>query len=182
MAAITIFAIASTIETSLLNSPYLFWLGLGNIAPNTNDYEPLFPWLGFTLLGVGIAQILAKLDWLTALSEWQFNNPISRGLKFLGRNSLITYLVHQPIMIALLYGVITIFGLQADPKQMFLENCIHGCQANASKAQCESFCPCVTEGFEANGDFQDILSGKLNFNEHAASQKVINQCSIESQD
>ncbi len=71
--------------------------GLGMV-----DYYPLLPWFGVALLGVAAGK------WLYPNGQRQFTLPdtgnfiLFRTLRFLGRHSLIVYLVHQPIFIALL--------------------------------------------------------------------------------
>jgi uncharacterized membrane protein len=75
--------------------PWLLWLSV--------DYFPVFPWFGVILVGMGLVSQLypgcrRKMD-LPDLSR----SPFVRALAFLGRNSLAIYLVHQPIMIAIMY-------------------------------------------------------------------------------
>ena len=84
----------------LLNTPAWNWLGLISRKPITEDYAPLFPWLGVMLWGV------ASGRWLMApnqagLRHWlaaRRSKPIGL-LAGLGRHSLPYYLLHQPIMI-----------------------------------------------------------------------------------
>ena len=69
------------------------------------DYTPLFPWFGVVLIGMGIG------DFLYTGGVRQFVVPrlpdiFSRPFAFLGRHSLLIYLVHQPIIILLL-GMVT---------------------------------------------------------------------------
>ncbi len=89
---------------------WLMWLGFIPNNLQTVDYFPLIPWFGVVLLGLFFGGILYKNY------QRQFNLPdlssnyIIRGFSFLGRNSLIIYLIHQPILIILLYllGVVNI--------------------------------------------------------------------------
>lgn len=64
------------------------------------DYRPLLPWFGVVLLGVAAGNLLRGRLPTPSLPE-----AASRGaapLAFLGRHSLFIYLVHQPIIIAVL--------------------------------------------------------------------------------
>lgn len=86
-----------------LSSPHfdnrrLGWLGFMTGKPVTEDYVPLFPWSGVLLLG------LAAGHWLAARGFAPLA-PLARAprmLQFLGRHSLVVYLVHQPILFGLL--------------------------------------------------------------------------------
>ncbi|MEM2822332.1 MAG: heparan-alpha-glucosaminide N-acetyltransferase, partial [Candidatus Pacearchaeota archaeon] len=84
-----------------LNFPYLLWLGLEPKTFYTFDYFPLFPWFGVVLIGIFSGHLLYKGG------ERQFKIQIGigkifawplSGLAFLGRHSLIIYLLHQPIL------------------------------------------------------------------------------------
>jgi uncharacterized membrane protein len=83
--------------------PWLLWLGLTPPDFYSVDYFPVFPWFGVILVGMGLGSQLypgyrRKMN-LPDLSR----SPFVRALAFLGRNSLAIYLVHQPVIIALLY-------------------------------------------------------------------------------
>ena len=83
--------------------PWLLWLGLAPPDFYSVDYFPVFPWFGVILVGMGLGSQLypgyrRKMD-LPDLSR----SPFVRAMAFLGRNSLAIYLVHQPIMIAIMY-------------------------------------------------------------------------------
>jgi uncharacterized membrane protein len=80
-----------------------FLLPLGIIPPGFTsvDYTPLFPWLGVVLIGMGIGAYLyaggTRQFHLTSLPD-----VLVAPLSFLGRHSLVLYLVHQPVIILLL--------------------------------------------------------------------------------
>ncbi len=82
---------------------WLIWLGFIPNNLNTVDYFPLIPWFGVVLIGLFLGGLLYK-DY-----QRQFKIPdLSKTLfvkifAFLGRNSLIIYLIHQPVLIILLY-------------------------------------------------------------------------------
>jgi uncharacterized membrane protein len=69
------------------------------------DYYPVLPWFGLSLLGIFTGYTLYpqgvrrfSLPNLAALL------PV-RGLRFLGRHSLLIYVIHQPILIGLLFAL-----------------------------------------------------------------------------
>ncbi len=82
---------------------WLIWLGLAPPDFVSLDYTPLFPWFGMVLMGVATGSLLYRdLERrfpLPDISRW---TPI-RGLLFLGRNSLAIYILHQPLLLGLIY-------------------------------------------------------------------------------
>ena len=68
------------------------------------DYTPLFPWLGVVLIGLGAGEFLYA-GGTRRFSIPPVPNLINAPFSFLGRHSLIIYLVHQPIIILLLGAV-----------------------------------------------------------------------------
>ena len=83
--------------------PWLIWLGLKPSVFITVDYFPLLPWLGVVSLGIFAGKILYT-DY-----ERRYNLPdlssnfLTNLFSYLGRNSLLIYLIHQPILITVLY-------------------------------------------------------------------------------
>lgn len=89
-----------------LPSPPLFLLPLGIHAPAfwSVDYTPLFPWLGAVLIGMGVASFLYA-GGTRHFTLKPLPDLFVRPLSFLGRHSLVIYLVHQPVIILLLAAV-----------------------------------------------------------------------------
>ena len=77
----------------------LGWLGFMTTKPVTADYVPLFPWTGVLLIGIAVGHWLlrARFAPLAPLRH------APAALRWLGRHSLIIYLVHQPLLIGLLW-------------------------------------------------------------------------------
>jgi uncharacterized membrane protein len=84
-------------------SPWLLWLGFRPYGFYTLDYFPVFPWLGVTLIGVSTGNFLypgyTRQFNIRQLSDYL---PIRLGC-MLGKKSLFIYLIHQPVLIVLLY-------------------------------------------------------------------------------
>jgi uncharacterized membrane protein len=80
----------------------LQWIGFMTYKPITEDYVPVFPWMGGVLLGIFAGRFIFmqnRADWLTVA-------PSGKPVKFpawLGRHSLLVYLLHQPILLGILY-------------------------------------------------------------------------------
>lgn len=87
--------------------PWLLWLGLAPRGFYTLDYFPLFPWFGVILIGIFLGNVLYEgytrrytgRMYLPDLS----GSALAKPFVFLGQNSLVVYLVHQPVLIAILY-------------------------------------------------------------------------------
>ena len=85
-----------------LNDKAWNWLGLISRKPVTEDYVPMFPWLGVVWWGMAAGQwvLSRRREWLT------FELPRVTGpLSWLGRWSLSWYMLHQPVMIGALMAV-----------------------------------------------------------------------------
>jgi uncharacterized membrane protein len=86
-----------------VNYPWLLWLGLKPAGFITVDYFPLFPWLGVVSLGLFTGKTLYKdykrRYYLPDLSK----NILIKIFTYIGKHSLFIYLIHQPILIILLY-------------------------------------------------------------------------------
>ncbi len=84
---------------------YLAWIGLNVSVPNTSDFYPLLPWAIFYLIGIWLGKIIYKFN------EKGFKNFNQKSLKkkgllynsllISGRNSLIIYILHQPVFFSL---------------------------------------------------------------------------------
>ncbi len=87
---------------AVFNSQYVNWLGFITAKPITEDYVPLFPWLGLMWWGMAAGQWLLRVQrkWFTSVSTSR--SAGFGALALLGRWSLSYYMVHQPVMIGLL--------------------------------------------------------------------------------
>lgn len=83
------------------NERSLNWLGWVSRLPITEDYVPVFPWLGVMWWGMAATQW-----WLArgAVPELCGLNRV-RSLGWLGRHSLMYYMLHQPVLLGVLGAV-----------------------------------------------------------------------------
>jgi len=95
---LVVIVIGNVIAHPAFDNRALGWLGFMTSPPWTEDYVPLFPWAGIVFCGIPAGAWLARLgrDPLPALA----NTP--RGVLWLGRHTLVIYMLHQPILMGLL--------------------------------------------------------------------------------
>ena len=97
--------LGTIVQQQVVQTKALLWLGFVYPGFTTLDYYPLLPWFGVVLVGL----FLGKYFYPRA--ERRFRSvfaPIPAGwipklLSWMGRRSLMIYLVHQPILIGLLF-------------------------------------------------------------------------------
>lgn len=81
------------------------WFAFLGIPPQhypAVDYFPLIPWFGVVLLGVWFGNwFYADNKRLIPLPDWGGFFPIT-WLEFLGRHSLLIYVIHQPLILLIL--------------------------------------------------------------------------------
>lgn len=96
-------AMAAWPALEVFNSPWLNWLGFMNRKPITEDYVPLLPWMGVVWWGMAAGQWALKQQpaWLGVADGAA--TGARRALVTLGRWSLSYYLVHQPVLMGLIW-------------------------------------------------------------------------------
>ncbi|UCG96653.1 MAG: DUF1624 domain-containing protein [Burkholderiales bacterium] len=80
-------------------------VGFVTIKPRTEDYVPLFPWLAAVFAGVGLGSLWQRRGFALAPSWQRLNARPPRLLVLLGTWALTVYLLHQPVMIGMLWLV-----------------------------------------------------------------------------
>ncbi len=78
-------------------------LGFATVAPQVEDYVPLFPWLGVVLVGLGLGAWWRRRGFAAPA---QLDAASPRFLTLLGTWPLTVYLAHEPILV----GAIWVFG------------------------------------------------------------------------
>lgn len=79
----------------------LSWIGFTTVKPPTEDFVPLFPWAGVVLIGITTGHLLMR----ERFAPWRRWVLAPRWLPWLGRHSLIIYMVHQPLLLGLLWMI-----------------------------------------------------------------------------
>ena len=84
----------------------LNWIGLVTRKPVTEDYVPLLPWFGIVLAGMFAGKKIAQVKQSVAAWQWSPAGPAGRSLAWAGRHSLTIYMVHQPLLMGLLFALV----------------------------------------------------------------------------
>ncbi len=98
---------------SLFSNKYLAWTGLYNGRTGSVDFYAFMPWSAAFIFGLAIGKIFIKSNYLNNLTPLTFKEE-KKGvfvsmMLWAGRNSLLVYLIHQPILYALIYSFKLIF-------------------------------------------------------------------------
>ncbi len=145
-----VIALPLLVASPIFNPIALQWVGLGTQLPTTNDWRPVFPWLGFVLLGLGMAQVVREQGISLPGAGWQAHSVPARWLLWGGRHSLLVYLVHQPVFFAVVWTIAQIVNplpaatpVTAEP---FVGACVAQCTARGGEAElCRNVCTCISQ-------------------------------------
>lgn len=139
--------------------PWLRWTGLAPFPPLSNDYVPVFPWTGIVLSGMALAQLGRARGWFEALRQSPLNARIPAWLAWPGRHSLMVYLLHQPVLIALAWAWASVF-----PPSITVGDARPGCEAQCmqtrDEAFCRAWCLCVLDELDSRGILAEALRGR----------------------
>jgi uncharacterized membrane protein len=173
-----VFAAPLWIASPLFDAPGLVWLGLGATPPPTLDWRPLLPWSGFVFLGLALARWSAPRLAVSSFSHWRPTRNVARGLAWAGRHSLAIYLVHQPILFALLFAATSLTGYRArEEAREFTRTCQRECVAGgASPELCVAACGCVVKGLQEAGIAHVIAHGAIDEFEHKKFSAIVRGC------
>lgn len=98
-AGLTLIAAGVLLHSLRFPFSWLIWAGFIPTGFRSVDYFPLLPWLGVVLLGIGAGNMLYPgRQRKFALPDWS-GPPWMSSLCFLGRHSLVIYLIHQPVIL-----------------------------------------------------------------------------------
>lgn len=78
-------------------------IGFMTYKPLTEDYVPLAPWFGVVLVGMFLGKSVFVRAPAPAWLHWHSAHPLTHLLAFGGRHSLLIYMLHQPVLLGVLY-------------------------------------------------------------------------------
>lgn len=172
-AAMLAIVLPGLVEWDGFNHPALVWIGLGTVLPATNDFEPVFPWLGWILLGIAFGKL--RLSVLETVE----NSGRPAVLEGLGRWSLPIYLVHQPVLFALFLAASSLGLLpKVDAARQYVPACVRSCsEIGVGAHQCTQICQCSAEKLKLQPYWPRVLSNTLTGPETEAMMEIGRQCS-----
>jgi uncharacterized membrane protein len=178
-------ALPAFVSSPAFDPPALLWLGLGIALPNTVDWRPLLPWAGVTLIGLGAAKLPPVMARLVAPDRWRARSRPARALCFAGRHSLAVYLLHQPVLIGLVWAAVALGAPTArlpppDPSA-FLAACTKTCEGAGRTAEdCEAGCRCVVDTIRRAPEAKAFDEGALDAAAEARLRAAAQACMAES--
>ena len=175
------FAAPFYLRSPIFDNPALLWVGLSETLPRSNDYVPLLPWLAPFLAGIAVARIALSLGWFERLrtdgsARWK------SALTTAGRHSLLIYLVHQPLLFALVYLNSTGFpAAKPDPVEAFRNSCMATCVQQQSAPFCINFCGCSLDKLMEQDLFEPLNAGKIDTRTDDRVSRIAAQCTMDAQ-
>lgn len=106
-----VFWIGQTVALPAFDPFGLLWLGLGANPVYAVDYVPVFPWLAPVLAGVAAGRLATRFGLWDRISAIRAaRGSVADVLAWPGRHSLAVYLVHQPLLIGLIWVATVTLG------------------------------------------------------------------------
>lgn len=166
------------LRSSIFDSPFLWWIGLSESLPRSNDYVPILPWIAPFLLGLATAKIAVKRGWSAALAKLGTGTSLFARA---GRHSLIIYLLHQPLLFACVYLLSLAYPApHPDPGSAYLGNCQAACSAQDGVEFCARFCGCTLEKLNEQKLFAALQEGRISPEKDERIQRIALECSAVS--
>jgi uncharacterized membrane protein len=102
-AAAAVWVLPDLARAPAFDPRWLAWTGLAQTPPRSFDLVPVAPWFAATLLGIAAARAGEAAGLWTRLRAAAPAGPVLSALAWPGRHSLAVYLLHQPVLIGLLW-------------------------------------------------------------------------------
>ncbi len=174
--AVAVFTLPLGFAHPFFDTPWLQWTGLGTILPVTNDYVPVFPWFALALAGVVIGKWIVHSPpvWLQSQPEGALAFTAKAG-----RLSLPIYLLHQPVLMALI-GAASLAMPSTGPDKITLEF-REACQASCVKAGetaelCARYCTCSEGDIRKAELWTPLLRNNLTARQQQQVTAITEQC------
>lgn len=189
---IGVVALGRTVALPDLDAPWLAWIGMATISPNSLDHVPLFPWFGVVLLGMATGRAVRARDATPGILAHPYApGRLVRGLVWAGRWSLVIYLVHQGPLYGAVWGATRLWGDIGAPsaadERSFMDSCVRSCATTTRssrstppdadvEAGCANMCACTVRDLKGEGLWRPLLNGTLSGAERGAVEASVNAC------
>lgn len=176
LSAVLAFALPRFVAHPLLDAPWLSWLGFSHAPLQTADFVPVFPWFGCVLTGIVLARLLLPRLSGTRLAAWQPRLLPARIVAWGGRHSLLVYLVHQPVFIAVLTLVTFVAPPPPPAERAFRAECQRSCGPDVPEQLCRAVCACTIDKLKREQLWQKTLDDLLTPEEGARLGEFAQAC------
>ncbi|MFB2551525.1 DUF1624 domain-containing protein [Ensifer soli] len=180
LAAIAAILLPLVFRAPLFDMPVLWWVGLSETPPRSNDYVPLLPWIAPFLAGLVAARLSLARGFVAALARFnEPRRPWKDRLATLGRWSLPFYLLHQPVLFAAVYAISLVHPAPVpDPSATYLQTCVSACSANPDGVSCARFCACTLDALKQQSLFDDLNAGRIDVGSDDRIGAISRQCTM----
>ena len=157
------------VAVAVIALPFLYADALFNAKP--------YSWI--VLVGISAARIVLASSLATKLAAIRPQGRLANTLAFAGRWSLLIYLLHQPILLALVAPAAGLLQPEIAMRQNdFLAACQSTCMAGGTTAPlCTTYCQCGLEGVEQNDLWNAVFTGMVTAQEQTILDASNRQCS-----
>lgn len=176
IAAAALIVIGQTVNLASFDPRWLAWIGLYQSPPRSNDFVPLIPWFSAVLAGMVAGRLI-----LTRQGKEAAPLPAPKPLQWLGRHSLAFYLIHQPVLIALVYGFTLINPPAPKPivfGQDMVDACETQCMQSGDEAFCIAYCRCAFDAASASEVLANPRSEQSMIDLEMST--IANQCEVQT--
>lgn len=180
LAAVGALFVPEYLKNPFFDQPWLWWVGLSEALPRSNDYVPFFPWIAPFLLGLSAAKLLDHFRLIERFSsEAPLEKPVSKAFAFAGRHSLAIYLIHQP----LLFGLVWCFAQinpapPPNPETGYVKSCVAQCAQQDDEAFCTAFCTCTLQMLKSENLLTKLQSGAIDVKKDEGILRISGECTM----
>ncbi|MBX9738439.1 MAG: DUF1624 domain-containing protein [Beijerinckiaceae bacterium] len=171
-------ALPLLVSEPLFDHPAFWWLGLGTDDPRSNDWRPFLPWFGVMLAGVLVGRLILARGLPDFMANWRARSGFGRSLVWGGRHSLLVYLVHQPVFIAVIFVAAKMVGPRPPPSgHQFVQTCEAQCVTSGGQAGfCKRVCGCIVEQSQAQNLWRAVSADRLTPEERKRFDELTRTC------
>ena len=99
-AAVAVVLLPFFVQSPVFDTRWLAWIGFAENPLPSNDFVPVFPWVGITLFGMATAKLLRLGSNRSPSSKAPPRGGSAAALIWMGKQRLPIYLLHQPLLLA----------------------------------------------------------------------------------